>query len=510
MRYLTLAQADSCYSIASTARLSWRAVAHAQLEEFAGAVLSLSRLAKQQDDVTGWRQFLYPARRARNIATTVPLPFSHAGLGMTPLIDQLERSLPVLRVYGGEDAGELGGAVVAAGRAVLASDDAPLLDAILGIVAGDAATNGVVLPLPDYTAVVRAFLSAMDLPYRVVVLSRHDISGVHAMDRLIVIGPLYWYQDCQYVLTSPRAPYIVVTEWAWYRDQAPAATALEGSRGSAGVKAQPVPIARTGLQVSADDERSPVDWESVSRELSRSGENDPSEPVAARAAVLAGRNAVLLPEEGDRLVWLLDPYAPPEHRVARVDVSDLEPGHVIILRTSGGGDLIVSIADEILGEQAPALRDLQRRWKQGLRSWVQQHGTLSGAAAALRRAGSARANPQNLQNWLSERSLRTDDAGDWHVLMTAASLGTEEERIWRAMGRLHSAHLEAGKSIGRRLREMADTQPLDRLLTEGTQVFELRGGSLTAFRVEGFSPTPVQCSPNRLLVPLQVRDDWLT
>lgn len=510
MRFLGLAQAGSCYSVASRARLSWQAVAHPGLEEFAGGVLSLSRLAKQQDDATGWRQFLYPARRARNIATTVPLPFSHPGLGIAPLMDQLERTLPVLRVYGGDDAGALGGAVVAAGRELLASDDAPLLDAVLGNVAGEAATTGIVLPLPEYTAIVNGFLQAMNLPSTVVVLSRHDIGGARAMDRLVVIGPLYWYQDCQYVFTSPRAPDIVVTEWAWYQDQAPAAAVLVGSRGSAGIRAQPLPIARTGLQVRAEDERSAVDWQSVSRELSRSGDSDPSEPVAARAVVLAGRNAVLLPEDGDRLVWLLDPYAPPEHRVARVDVSDLEPGHVIILRTSGGGDLIVPIANEILGDQAPALRELQRRWKEGLRSWVQHQGTLSQAAAGLRRAGSSRANPQNLQNWLSERSLRTDGRGDWHAIMATASLGTEEDKIWRAMGRLHSAHLEAGKSIGRRLREMANTEPLDKLLTEGSQVFELRGGSLTAFRIEGLSPAPVQCSPNRLLVPMQVRDDWLT
>ena len=510
MRYVNITHARAYYRMARRARLSWRAVAHPRLEELAVAVTRLSRLARQEDDVTGWRQFLYPARRARNIATTVPLPFSYPGLGVAPLIEQLERSLPALRVYGGDEAGEMGVAIVSAAQALLSLNEVPLLDVILDIVNDGHFTNGVLLPIPEYAPIVAEFIGTMTLPHPIEVLTRHDMPSIEPLDRLVVVGPLYWYQDHQYVFTSPRAEQTVVTTWAWYREQPPAATVLEGSRGAAGIKVQPMPSETTRFAIGADDERSAVDWQSVSNELSRSGESDLSEPVAARAAVLAGRNAVLLPEDGDRLVWLLDPHAPPEHRVVRVDVADLEPGHVIILRTSGGGDLIVPIADEILGDQAPALRELQHRWKAGLRRWVQQQETLSRAAARLRRAGCARANLQNLQNWLGERSLRTEDRHDWKVLMAAASLETETETIWRAMGRLHSAHLEAGMSIGRRLREMANTEPLEGLHASGIQVFELRGGSLTAFRIEGFSPTSIKCSPGHLMMPTQVRDQWLT
>lgn len=95
--------------------------------------------------------------------------------------------------------------------------------------------------------------------------------------------------------------------------------------------------------------------------------------------------------------------------------------------------------------------------------------------------------------------------------MEAASLSQEAESIWRAMAKLHSAHSEAGMSIGRRLREMANTSMLDDLLRDGRQVFALaRGGSVTAFRIEAFSPSPVHCAPNRLMVPIPVRDEWLT
>lgn len=510
MTYVSLTQADAYHAVASRAGLSWRSLEHPELERFAESVFALSRLARHVDDDTGWREFLYPARRARNVVTTVPLPFSHRGLGVGPLLDQLEQSLPALRVYGGEDAGALGAEAIAAGRALLEIPESPLLDAVLDIFRnGGRATTGLLLPIAEYVGAVREHLQHLGAP--IDVPSRHDMAGLEPLGRLIVVGPLYWYEDHQYVLTSPRAPQIVVLKWAWYRERPPSATALEGSRGAAGLRVRPVPALRSAFEVTADDERSSVDWGSVSRELSGSGENDLAEPVPARPAVLAGRYAVLLPEDGDRLVWLLDPHAPPEHRVARVDVADLEPGHVIVLRTSGGGDLIVPIADDILGDEAPRLREVQHHWKVQLRSWARQHRTIRRAAGELRRLGCTRANPQNLQNWLGDRSLRTEDRGDWQVLMDAAGLAREAEKIWRAMAKLHSAHSEAGMSIGRRLREMANTSPLDDLLGSGRQVFALaRGGSVTAFRIEAFSPSPVICAPNRLMVPMAVRDQWLT
>lgn len=508
MKYVTLSGADAYHAVAGKAGLSWRSMEHPELERFSEAVFTLSRLAKRQDDDTGWREFLYPARRARNIATTVPLPFAHPSLGLSSLVDQLERLLPALRVYGGDEAGALGGEATAAGRSVAELEDAPLLDAILDIAGnGGRVTNGVLLPIAEYTGAVREYVGRNDVE----VLSRHDMAGLEPLGRLIIIGPLYWYEDHQFVLTSPRAPQLVVLKWAWYRERPPAATSLEGSRGAAGIRVRPLPVMQSAFQVSADDERTTVDWRSVSNELSGHGDGDLAEPVLARPAVVAGRHAVLLPEDGDRLVWLLDPHAPPEHRVVRVDVADLEPGHVIVLRTSGGGDLIVPIADEILGDEAPKLRELQHRWKVQLRSWVRQHRTVRRAAAELRRLGCSKANPQNLQNWLGDRSLRTEDRGDWQVLMDAASLSEEAEAVWRAMAKLHSAHSEAGMSIGRRLREMANTSPLDELLDSGRQLFALaRGGSVTAFRIEAFSPSTVYCAPNRLMVPIGVRDEWLT
>lgn len=511
MKYATLAQACRYHDVAQRASLTWRPVEHERIERFSTAVYELSRSARALDDDTGWREFLYPARRARNILTTVPLPLSHPALGVTPLLDQLERSLPALRVYGGDDAGNTGADAATAGREIVAAGDTPLLGAVLSVLPPAGTACAVLLPIPEFTGSVERHLHESAERADVAVLSRHDMASLDTIGRLIVVGPLYWYDRHEYVLTSPRAAEIVVLKWSWFREQQPPRVQLEGSRGGVAVRMRPLPPPTSGLAIGAGEERVTIDWASVGRELSGSADTDAWDVVPARAAVLAGRYGVLLPESGDRLVWLLDPQAPAEHRVARVDVADLEPGHVILLRTSGGGDLIVPIADEILGRAAPELRRLQRLWKSKLASWARNHRSIGRAAAELRTCGCSTANTQNLRNWIGERSLRTESHSDWRAMMEAIALSSQGEEIWHAMGRLHSAHIEAGRSMARRLRDVANTVPLDTLHSVGTQAFTLpSGGSVTAFRIESFSPSVLECAPSRLMVATEVRDQWLT
>jgi hypothetical protein len=512
MRYIPFAQADSYYDVAGRARLNWRSIEHEGVERLSEAVFKLSKLSRQQDDDTGWRRFLYPARRARNIVTTVPLPFDSAATGLEGLMHELEGLLPMLRVYAGEDAGLLGEEVVAAGIDLAGLTYSPLLQVVAGLADdGNAKSTGLLLPMGDFLGSVRDHLNRQFGEGRAVLkpLTWHSLSDSEVFDRLIVIGPLYWYRDHEFVLTSPRAQQIELIKWAWYSEQPPVTHVLEGSSGLPTLSLVPPP-ARTQIVITESDERQEIDWNSVSRELAGRSEGELAEFVTARPVLLAGGFAALFPEEGERLVWLLDPDGQAERRVVRVDVSDLEPGHVVMFRTSGGGDLIVPLADEILGHDADYLRELQRTWKANLRTWVFARGGLHRAAAELQRMGGARAYPQNVKNWLADRSLRPDDRGDWRVLMRAASLETRSEEIWQAMGRLLTAHHEAGTSLGRRLRDVANTADLDELLSRGRQVFtQLHGGSLTALRIEEFASLTVSCPSSHLMTPTKMRKEWL-
>src|SRR5262249_40983170 len=163
-------------------------------------------LSRQQDDDTGWRRFLYPARRARNIVTTVPLPFNSAAVRLPDLMGQLDALLPMLRIYAGEEAVRLGQEAVETGTELASFDHSPLLNMVLDLASDTAVqSNGLLLPLTDFLSNVRDHLKWRLGAQQTSVhaLTWHNLSESKLFDRLIVIGPLYWYQDHQFVFTSP-------------------------------------------------------------------------------------------------------------------------------------------------------------------------------------------------------------------------------------------------------------------------------------------------------------------
>lgn len=513
MRYISLTQATEYYDLARRVRVSWQVLHHPALEQFTGTVSQLSRLSRDEPDQTGWRAFLYPARRARNIVTTVPLPFNSPETGLAELMRQLDTLLPQLRIYAGEEAAHLGHDIVRTGLELAKSSESPLAEQILELANRDrGGKTGLLLPLQGFTPAVKRHFALKLRRGRSTIqtLTWHELVDASPLARLSIVGPLYWYRDHEFVLSSPRAPEVTLLSWAWQPEALPDSKVLNGSRVGSAVRLRPAGTTSPIQAIGAGDDPQ-IDWQAVEKELVAHNEDEPAELVSARVALLSGDHAVLLPAEADRLIWVLDPRASPQHRVGRLDVLDLEPGDVLILRTSGGGDLVVPLADEILGVRSRELRGMQTTWKRKLREWVIEHGGLASAAAELKAKGCDRANKQNLQNWLDERSLRTEDEGDWAVIMDAASLHAQAARYWRAMGQLRSAHTRAGHSLGKRLFKMANTQPLDQLASLGFQKFDLgEGGSISAFRIEGFGPGTLHCAPSRVLVPSPMRPEWLT
>lgn len=171
--------------------------------------------------------------------------------------------------------------------------------------------------------------------------------------------------------------------------------------------------------------------------------------------------------------------------VEQIDAENLEPGDLVLMTTSGGGDMIPVVADMILGNEAEKLRETQSRWKAALRTALSRTSPTE-VASQLMRLGAQKATPINLRNWCSPRTLGMENlSADLRALLQLVGLETEFDNVARAIEKLRSAHQVAGFQLQRKLRDSLQGQDFRGLFEEG--FLEIRGdggAAKTVFLVE--------------------------
>lgn len=316
-------------------------------------------------------------------------------------------------------------------------------------------------------------------------------------DRIAAIGPAHWFPPC--LLTAPRARRLEVVHFNWIRDPwATGPTFLGASRPAV----QVVDQSRSGgsqsgvveLEIKADDILPRLDTADVLAGAPRAEGAYAVDAVRARLALLGDDSAVFLEAEDNSRVLVIDVEDRGNTRIRRMPISELQTGMSVLLRTAGGGDYIVAIADGILGPLASEVRARQQRWKLLLRDRVVS-SSLAETSQKLVQLGSSVSSEANVRNWLSPRSIRTRDFQDFRAVMSLVGLENEAEEYWDAMGVIRHAHQTAGQHIRRRLLSEAATADLDDLDNAGRVDFELPeadGGSITAFRIDEISSEVVE------------------
>jgi hypothetical protein len=336
--------------------------------------------------------------------------------------------------------------------------------------------------------------------------------GVDTYDCLIVIGSPNWYRRSQYIFSAPRASSMHVLCYDWmtvHWRQEPALAASVKAR----YRARQVPIDNTASSAGiGDGDIVPpaVDIDSVLERVETHSSTDTEhEPIVARLLVLESDMGVFIQAEGDATVLVIDLERERKHRVRRIVHRNVEPGHFILLRTAGGGDYVVSVADDILGNRKEELRDMQKTWKARLRLTVRKNG-VDETIKALRAHGSKLANYQNLRNWMQDRTIATYNLVDFQAIMATVDLFDEAQNYWDAMRIIRRAHGKAGRRIRRQLVERVNMSNLAELERVGLMEFALdekSGGSLTAYRIKSQASRTVSVLPREIdaLFPLE---DW--
>ena len=271
------------------------------------------------------------------------------------------------------------------------------------------------------------------------VISPSQLRGHSCYSEIMVIGPARWYDE--YVFQSPRASFIHVVKYKWMNDRKSSSRVFSGSvrysgvgwtdRSSGDSTKTEAGAASPENSLDAEDFLPTIDWGTVLQMVSARNVGDSDdvgeeeEYVAARLFQLEGEIVVPLDAAESARATVLALTHEEDDPVQRIPVSSIEAGMFLLVRTGGGGEYIVQVANGVLGALATRARQVQRDWKDRLRRKVRQN-SLHQVVQLLKGYGSKRANDVNVRNWMSYRSIKTEDQKDFRAIMRLIGL---EERF---------------------------------------------------------------------------------
>ena len=517
--------ASSVYDCARLAKIEAHYVDDAEFHRFCLSLREFERSLGESASDEYWKPFLRTLKRYRFAISSTPLPFEYSIDQSPSLAERLRRQLAHCDlIYPQFTASAF--ALVKRVQATHNSHPNPILGACADITRNGGPDVAMLIKEPRLIPAVEQLLSDELESGTVEVIGTSQLKGYICYSSLMVIGPARWYGA--YVFQSPRAHNIHIIKYRWVNDSNPLSEVFTGSPKSPGVtwvdrstdiRGEPKESSISPTSTLEPEDFLPsIDWDDilriVSARTSSDAEQGPTDEefVTARLFQLEGEIVVPLDAtEGARATVLIltQEEADP---VQRIRVANIEPGMFLLVRTGGGGEYIVLVADRILGEHSARARQVQRDWKDHLRRRVRQDG-LDQVVNDLKHFGSRRANHANVRNWMSYRSIKTEDQRDFRAVMYLIDLADKLDEYWRTMLLIDRAHRRAGQVIRKQLLaevRRADLQNLEKL---GRMEFELpgvEGGNLTAVRIQGMHPQTFEIDVAKLGHPIEMDGNlWL-
>ena len=354
--------------------------------------------------------------------------------------------------------------------------------------------------------------------------------------QLVVFGPTgrHTREGTDYIFKCPRAEVVTLFTPDVFRASVPSPYDLIGSPHAGGLRgrnselrtfADPT-VMRSGAASAADGEGQAAadgekekEWLDALPKLNftyrqfvdRAGDHGEfAEAVPARQVLLSSDHIVYLASAGSVSRLTIGDGGEPGRRVCddvhHVDVAELGVEDVVVFSAEGGGDMIVEVANSLLGDDAVRFRSLQTEWKLALNMMVAINDS-SETARSLRALGSKLASAGNVRNWCSAWNIGPGTWRSFDAVLRYCGLDGRKDEFFEATKRLRTAHKRAGFQLAGRLREMMKDRYLDELFTTGRQEF---GGTAAlpnrkvAFLVLEIFPGNVDVSPYDIQRPLEI------
>lgn len=306
-----------------------------------------------------------------------------------------------------------------------------------------------VVPWKSFATATEEYLS--HIGYRLPVVSQLALDRTEVLwggENLIVVGPVGIYEES--LFTVRRSSQLTWLTFAWKSLRFDVQNQLIDHSHKWAPKIVSLVSSNAGNEVGVDI---PVDIllnDSVLRTTSHSG------LVYARAVWLADDGRVFIHAGSRAKSWILDVESvPPRARLTPSD--ELIPGDFLIVRTRGGGDLIVPVANTILGSSHRQLRRNLILWKAALGDLAARNG-IDQLAKMLRNHGaSSLASPGNIRYWMSYFSIGPSLKRDFMACLSLLGMEDKADTLWTECRRLARAHRLAGRQIRHMLLDQAST-----------------------------------------------------
>ena len=522
MTYISLLAVNDIYSCSNCCKVKHHPVKHHEFGSFCLLWKKFKRQLNEAAEDDYWKTFLRPLRQYQFELCAAPLPFNHSTVCQPETLDVLEKHLSRCeRIYPN---------FTITARTLLAyvtilsqSYENPLLNFIAEIYSTCWGENVALLVRESkLIPAVEKILATNSRLRGVELIVPSQLRGGTCYERLIVIGPTSWFPD--YVFSAARAKEIEILHYSWIRDKWQPEPVFLCSDNVQTLSQRTVRFAMQEKVNSNENARAenylepeellppPISWSQIVKDFARSSLNSldqEDEDIESCLFLLEGRAAVFLDAKAKQIV--IDLGEDNQSRVKKISVTDIEPGMFILLRTSGGGDYIVFLANHILGEKAQCTRALQREWKTLLRQKVKSIG-IQTVIKCLLKFGSLRANELNVRNWMSERLIKPDDKRDFDAILNFVGLGDRLNQFYEATSLIDSTHRSAGKHIRKLLLQrvcQSDLHQLERLGKMNFELSEVDGGSITAFRVIDINQEHIIVPASKIAHPFPVDSEFI-
>jgi len=517
---------DRIYKYCSAYKIKVHEVYDQQAYQFSIALKKFQAMLYASDQIEIWKKFTGSLKRYRYLISISPLPPDNAVFNPSSIYENLNNFLN-LQQSGSVDDSPI---IVAAHNLLnlfqnLSSESInKLYDKFRSLTDKDLSSDititllehSLVKPVKDYIDKVRPHNSFE-------VISIHELKRVTAFKKIILFGAPAWLENKGYsfLFSAPRSSALDLISYSWVNNTVNRESAFDCADSDRGIlnaeksKIEFVSDKHADRQEMEDaDLYLPVpDISYLKKHLilstGNSGDDDIEEIVNARIIILAGNKAVFVESEKDSKSFTLnlnnedyntningqDVEEAEEdedndesgNMLGRYLNEDLQEGMFLLLRTGGGGDLIVPVADKVLGSRKTACREMQKHWKDLMKSKMHKHGIVE-VQKMIISAGGTKVHAATIKNWANERNIRPGTSQNFKALLHILGLGNEFNKYNENAEIILTAHRKAGRYIRRLLLEQIKKADMKTLIEEGVMRFNLldidTSASMTAYRIE--------------------------